>query len=173
MTVVTIVGLTMALAAMAMRPNRGEQARSFARLLLGVCHEARQSAMSQHQTSRIRLNLPSGGLASVTVQTRDPSNSTNWLPLGGTLRLPHDLQVCAPEAVAQLNTGSPACPISTAKDICIAPSGAVTLLDAPGACNDNATGTGATIYLSSADGKAKYKVALFGLTAMPRIMDRW
>ena len=174
MTVVTIVGLTMALAAMSLKPNRGEQARSFARLLLGVCHEARQSAMSQRQTSRLRLPLPaSTGISSVRLETRDPANSANWLPLGGTVQLPHDVQLCAPEAVAQLGPATTSCPIAAAKDVCISPSGAVTVLNAPGACDDNAGGTGATLYVRTADGKTKYKVVIFGLTGLPKVMDQW
>jgi len=173
MTVVTIVGLVAALAAMAVRPNRAEQARSFARTLLGLCHEARQSAISQRQTSRLRLALKTGEVMTVSMQTRDPANSTNWLPLGGTVNLPFDVQVCAPDALANLASASPTCPIATAKDICIAPSGAVTVLDAPGACDDNAAGTGATLYVRTADGKTKYKVVIFGLTGLPRVMDTW
>jgi prepilin-type N-terminal cleavage/methylation domain-containing protein len=173
MTVVTIVGLVMALAAMAVRPNRGEQARSFARSLLGVCHEARQTAISQRQTSRIRLALKGPEVWMVTVQTRDPNNAANWLPLGGTIQLPFDVQICAPDATANLGTATPACPIAGAKDICIAPSGAVTVLDAPGACDDTAAGTGATLYVRTADGKNRYKLVIFGLTALPRIMDTW
>jgi prepilin-type N-terminal cleavage/methylation domain-containing protein len=173
MTVVTIVGLVMALAAMAVRSNRGEQARSFARTLLGMCHEARQSAISQRQSSRLRLSVKTGEVATVTMQTRDPNNSANWLPLGGTINLPFDVQVCAPDAIANLATATPTCPIASAKDICIAPSGAVTVLDAPGACDDNAGGTGATVYVRTADGKTKYKVVIFGLTGLPRVMDQW
>jgi hypothetical protein len=161
------------MAVMSMRPNRGEQARSFARSLLGVCHEARQTAASQRQTSRIRLPVATGQVGRVSLQTRDPIDSGNWLPLGGTMQLPLDVQVCAVDASANLAAATPTCPLATATDICIAPSGAVTVLPAPAACNDNAAGTGATIYVRTADGKTKYKVVIFGLTGLPRVMDQW
>jgi prepilin-type N-terminal cleavage/methylation domain-containing protein len=172
LTVVTIVGLTMALAAQALRPNGGDRVRSFARTLIGACHEARQAAIAQRQSSRIRLPLQTGAVAEVTMQTRDPNDRTRWLPLGGALKLPQGVQLCSPDAAANLGSGSPTCPIATARDICIAPSGAVTVGNTPDFdCNDNAAGTGATLYVRAAD--ARYKVVLFGLTGLPRVMDQW
>jgi prepilin-type N-terminal cleavage/methylation domain-containing protein len=168
LTVIAIIGLTMAAAASAMRPNRGERMRSFSRLLLAVCHEARQTAFSQRLTARVHVT---GG--SVLAQVRDPANPGNWLPLGGALQTPSGVILCAPEASVKLAAASPACPLSAAMDVCIAPSGVVTMLPAPAACDDNAAGTGATLYLATADQSAKYKVVLFGLTGLPRGMDQW
>jgi len=98
--------------------------------------------------------------------------STTWLPLG-TIQLPNDIQLCKPEAAPNLTTVTPTCPIDANKNICVAPSGAVTVVDGTADCSDSAAGTGATIYVRTIDGKSKYKVVLFALTALPKVMDQW
>jgi prepilin-type N-terminal cleavage/methylation domain-containing protein len=84
MVVVAILALLMGAAAQMMRPNRAERCKSAARSLLGAVHEARQSAITLHQASRLKLSATSP--YTVAVETR---SSSGWVPLSGTFALPN------------------------------------------------------------------------------------
>jgi type II secretion system protein H len=177
MVVVAIVGLVMALAAQGMRPSRAEKLRSAARTMLGVVNEARQSAISLQQTARIKLVPKASGVNAaytVGVYSRDPQDTTKtkWLPLGGTLSLPLEVELCTVDAGMTLTAKTPACPLAAEKDLCFAPSGKVYTVDPADNCDDS-TYTGATVYLRTSDALKKYKLVVFGLTGLPRMMDQW
>jgi prepilin-type N-terminal cleavage/methylation domain-containing protein len=176
LTVVTIVGLVMAMAAMALRPNRGDRMKSFVRSFVGVAHEARQSAISLRQAARIKLTKPAGtaGNYRVTLQTRDPSNSANWINLGGgTLNVPLGVELCVVEESAVLGTFSPTCPMVNNRNLCVSPNGYVTVVDEATSCTDGTSGTGATVFIRTSDALMKYKLVMFGLTGLPKVMDQW
>ncbi len=176
MTVVAIIGIVMAFAATYMRPNQSERIKSSARSLLGMAHEARQGALSMKQSTRIKLSLPdtSTSAYSISVESRDPSLSgNNWKPLGGTLRLSNNVQICAPSSSVKTTAVTPACPITSAQNICFSPTGGVTVVASTADCDDSATVTGATLYLQTSDGNNHFKLMIWGLTGLPKLVDIW
>lgn len=175
LTVVAILGVVMAFAATYMRPNQAERCRSGARSLLGIAHEARQAAISMKQSTRIRLSTPGTNLTaySITVEARDPVTSTQWNPLGGTLRLTNGIQVCAPDSSVVTSAVSPTCPLSAGKNICYSATGGVTVVASNADCDDNATPTGATLYMRTFDGANRFKLMIWGLTGLPKLVDQW
>jgi prepilin-type N-terminal cleavage/methylation domain-containing protein len=170
MVVVAIVALVSAFALRATRSGRSDTASTFARGVVGAVHEARQAAISLGVPTRMVLNVPVGATpAVIRTESLDPTDSTQWLPLGGSVPAGRGVDLCDPEATFQLGTPTTSCPISAKKSICFQPTGSVTV-STDDTC-PAANGTGATIYLTTAG--ANYKVVIFGLTGLPRLMDQW
>jgi prepilin-type N-terminal cleavage/methylation domain-containing protein len=177
MAVVCIVGIVAALAArMYGRGIRGEAAPGFARSLMASMLDARHSAMALGRTSRVTLS-PSASSATpaMTVLTETYNPTTSGWDQQSTLSVPTSMQLCLPVAAVQLGTiAAPTCPLTAAKVICFYPNGRV---DQPpsGACatSSPATGTGTTIYFESNDAAKKYRLWVWGLTGMVKLIDQW
>jgi hypothetical protein len=179
MVVVAMVGVVAALAArLYSKSARGEAAPSFARTLLGAVLDARHQAMSLGRMTELSLNLPaSAATPRMTVVTAVFDPTTNKFVPQGTLSLPSGLQLCRPDDGARLGPVTPTCPM-TASDktlVCFAPNGRVNLATTAAGCSTTspAGGVGATLYLTSDTGDKKYRLAIWGLTGMPRLIDTW
>jgi len=91
------------------------------------------------------------------------------------LTRPHGWPALAyPDASTVITTkATPTCPIASTTYICISPNGYVNKVD-DGACNDSVgSGTGATLYMQTSDAQTKYKVMIWGLTGLPKLVDTW
>lgn len=173
MIVVAIIGLVGSLAArLYSRGVRGEAAPSFARTLMSTMLEARHTALTLGRASRVTLTPGTPAMRVVTDQW-DPSTST-WVTQG-TVWVPSSLQLCQPDASVQLGSVSPACPITTSSTniVCFAPNGRVNLVAANCPTTSPSNGTGATLYFSTTAGDKKYRLVVWGLTGMPKLIDQW
>ncbi len=173
MVVVAIVGLVAALAArMYSRGVRGEQAPGFARSMMATMLEARHLAVSLGQTTRVTI-----ATSTVLTESYDPTSQT-WLAQTKT-SLPSTLQMCTPVAGAQLVAQTPSCPSSGTNVLCFFPNGRVSLrTDTSCATTSPVTGSGATLFFRNNPGSSttvdkKYKVVVWGLTGMAKLMDTW
>jgi prepilin-type N-terminal cleavage/methylation domain-containing protein len=175
LTVVAIIGIVMGFAATYMRPNQAERCKSSARSLLGMAHEARQLAIATKISTRIKLTTSTTQAYAISVESRDPTTSTQWNPLGGTLRLTNNVQVCAPDSSTKTTVAaSPTCPIATSQNVCFSPTGAVNVVASGADCDDSATsGGGATLYLQTSDGNNHFKLMIWGLTGLSKLVDQW
>jgi prepilin-type N-terminal cleavage/methylation domain-containing protein len=175
MVVVTIVALVGALAArMYSRGVSGEAAPAFARSLLSTMLEARHSALALGRATRVTLT-PSAPAMRVVTDAWDPA-SASW-QTQMTLMVPSSLQLCAPDASIQLGPVSPSCPLNAtqANIVCFAANGRVNLTTAAVGCAtaSPSSGTGATLYVRSANGDKKYRMLIWGLTGMVKLIDQW
>src|SRR6476469_9950489 len=73
--VVALIGTTAAIAAMSMKGQRGEKAPAFARALLGMCHEARQTAIATGFRTRIRLVKAVTNTGRAVLETADATGT--------------------------------------------------------------------------------------------------
>jgi len=185
MTVVVILGIVSVLAVRMFSKNRrGESLAPFARTLYATVQQARQSAMALRRDARIRLVLPSGSQpATFYYDLKDVTGS--WLTQT-KLPVPEGLYVCDIGGSADLGAGGAVfCnPASTAGEIDFSPG---TTCGSYFACSIPTSGTptnGATLYLARTDIQyqtghddiAAHKVAkipIYGLTGMPRLIDKW
>lgn len=174
MVVIAILaGVTTAGLMMYGRAVRGDAAPGFARGLVGMVNQARQSALSTGLYARVRYVPGGSGLqGAVFLETQDPTNTANWVDLGGQVQAPSGIELCTPDQGPQLVTVSPTCPLATTGAVCFAPDGKVTL-SSDTTCPANVTTPGATLYLHTTDGSVKYKLAIMGLTGLPRLIDQW
>jgi hypothetical protein len=152
----------------------GEKAPAFARGLLAMAHEARQAAIARSLNTRIRL-LPgtADSYAQSEATNTDPNTSATqpWVPLGG--RIGADLNICSPTAGVTLATSTPAsCSSVTPVNICFQPNGNITV-STTNTCPAAGGPTGATLYVRTIDDKKHFKLYIFGLTGLPRLVDSW
>jgi prepilin-type N-terminal cleavage/methylation domain-containing protein len=173
MIVVAIITVVAMLAVRSGTSVRGDQAPAFTRSLLAAAHEARQSAMALGLPTRLLLDV--GPPIVIRSQARDPNDSTKWVALGGVNAIPRSMVLCEPDKSTNIGstatTATPVCPIATQWAICFQVNGNVSVSDPTKNCP--AGNGGATLYAETVDGKKQYKVALFGLTGLPRLVDTW
>jgi prepilin-type N-terminal cleavage/methylation domain-containing protein len=175
MVVVTIVGLVAALAArMYSRGVTGETAPAFARSLMSTLLEARHSALALGRATRVTLT-PSSPAMRVVSEAWDPT-SGRWL-VQTTLSVPTSLQLCTPDASVQLGAVTPVCPLPATQttQVCFAANGRVNLAAASVGCptTSPSSGTGSTLYVRSSRGDKKYRLVIWGLTGMVKMIDQW
>ncbi len=144
-------------------------AGSYARALLGTIHEARHSALASGRPARVRL-VPDGASYLAVAEVSPASAPSTWLAVSGGLAAPAGVFLCQVDAQTTLSPASPACPLAGETHVCVSPSGriSVTLAAACGGAP-----TGATLYVGTADGRRRYKIALFALTGLGRLVDSW
>jgi prepilin-type N-terminal cleavage/methylation domain-containing protein len=176
--VVALIAITGMLAArLYSRGVRGEAAPSFTRSLMSTVLDARHAALTLGRPTRLTLN-PTPTTAStrmaVTTDVYDPPSST-WITQS-TIWVPAGLQLCKPDS-SGLGAVTPVCPLTTGVDnlICFSPNGHVNLAGASTTCStSNATSfTNANLYVGSQDGAKKYRIVIWGLTGMAKLLDQW
>ncbi len=188
LVVIVIVGTVGAMGASLIRRNvSAESGPAFARSLVSVFHEARHAAMTTGRASRIRIVPNTGAPTQVVSEVLDPTDATKsiWL-LNGTTTAPSHIQFCEPAAGVVLSTVTPTCPLTTAMNttLCLDANGKVNLTSSATACpgTGSATaaapvaGTGATIYFRGTrelNNDVKYKLVVWGLTGLPKLIDAW
>jgi prepilin-type N-terminal cleavage/methylation domain-containing protein len=172
MVVVAILAIAVGVAArVSSKSPRADKAAAFARSLVLTAHEARQAALTLGQPTRLRvvsaLNPPQ------IVSERFDTVSGTWVTLGGAIQAPSGVQLCDTALGAILTAWTPpACPTTTDSRVCFGTNGRVTLTTTD-TCNPSSAGTGATIFAQTLNGAQKYKLVLYRLTGMPKIMDSW
>jgi len=156
------------------RGARAERLPGTARDLVAHLHEARHAALSLGQVTRVRFNPQNPGVRpSFIVERLDAPNSTNWFPLGPRVQIPTGAQLCDLLGGAILTTAAPSCPFTATSAVCFQPTGRATM-SADGNC-PGAT-AGATLALQDEDGHnnpRRYKVLIWGLTGLPKLVDQW
>jgi hypothetical protein len=184
MVVVAIIaGVTTAGMVMYTKAVRGDKAPGFARGLVAMVNQARQSAITSGTYSRLALTIGTNGSPStiscqqqdpkLTALTNDPTSVTSWVDLGGTLPAPHDVEICAPAGTRVSTTTTPTCPATSAAYLCFAPNGWVTL-STTATCNVGSTiPGGATLYVRTVDDLKHYKLMIYGLTGLSKLTDQW
>ena len=171
------------------RAVSGSTSPAFARSFVTLVHEARHRAMTLGRTARLRIVPPaSTGLATViSSEVLDPADATNstWL-VNTRTSAPLRIEFCQPAVGVSLVSATPTCPITTAMTplLCIAPNGRASLAATGGTCpgtgsataSQPSTGTGATIYFRGTQelrNDVRYKVVVWGLTGLPKLVDQW
>jgi len=173
MVVVAIVGIAGMMAArLYSRGVRGENAPSVARTMMATMMDAHHNALTLGQPVRATLD----GTAKTVTMAQYVANSATpaWVPQS-TLALPSTLQLCAAYAGMQLGTVSPTCPLSGTQVICFYGNGKVDI-PSSGSCSTTTLSTspsGATLYFATYAGDKKYRVVVFGLTGMVKLIDTW
>jgi type II secretory pathway pseudopilin PulG len=157
--------------AVGLMSRKGDKVPAFSRSLMASVQEARQSALAQSQTTRVYI----GNTTPPTFESQrlTAPNGTTWASIGGINRVPKDVQICDPIAGPQLTTQAPTCPLSAVQAVCFAANGRATY-SADGTCPG--ASSGATLYLRSDEGSAnpkKYKIVIWGLTGLAKLMDTW
>ena len=161
--IATVSGFGLGIAS---RGVRGEKAPAAARALLSAAREAQHAAVTMQQPTRLRLSA-----GAIYAEERAAGTLNAWIPVGGRTVLPRGIELCAVDAFANLQAAQPACPLSGSASVCFDAGGRVTV-SADGSC-PSALPTGATVYLHTVDNGHKYKVPLFGLTGMSRLVQSW
>lgn len=144
---------------------RGEKAPEIARALLAAAREAQHAAVAMQHSTRLRLTT-----AGVITEERNPT-AAGWRTLAGRIGLPPGIELCNVDAFANLQSAAPACPIRAGTSICFDAGGRVTV-SADGSCATTLP-TGATVYFHTVDGAKRYKLPIFSLTGMARLVDSW
>jgi hypothetical protein len=168
MTVVLIIG-AVASAAVYVAGPQARLAPAYTRSLLAALQETRHAALTSGQPARLRLQ-PDGASVLALPELRQPGAPSSWTPLGGALQAPASVYLCEVEARTRLTPGVPVCPLRAPISVCFSPAGWVTV-SAAATCPG--TGSGATLYLGTEDGRRRYRIALFGLTGLGRMADGW
>lgn len=163
---VTAMGLVMY-----SRGNRGDKMAAFSRALVNVAHQTRQTAVASGLQTRLRLN-PATTQMQLTAESQDPNDPTAWVPIAGTISIPAGADFCVTSASPQLTVATPSCPLTAAANICFMPNAQVSVTTTA-TCPGAAPRTGATIFYRTRDDAKHYKLVLWGLTGLPRLMDRW
>ena len=179
MVVVAIVSVVAALAArMYSRGTRGETGPAFARSMMSTLLEARNLAVTLGQTVRVTVNPPNTlGQTSMLTESHDTTDTTGtkWVSQALTA-VPSTMQLCSLVGGMQLgdSTLTPICPAAGTNILCFYPNGRVDL-PTSGVCATTSpvTGTGATVYFDTDTGDHKYKVVVWGLTGMAKLIDQW
>ena len=170
MTVVAIIGIVAALAArFYSKGARGETAPAFARGVLSSVNDARHMALVLGRPTSITLD---GANKRIVTSAYDTTTST-W-KAQSALALPSTLQLCTPASSVQFGTVTPSCPFSTTSVICFSPNGRVNM-PASGTCatTSPSTDTGATIYVATKAADKKFRILVWGLTGMAKVIDTW
>ncbi|MGZ3443385.1 MAG: hypothetical protein ACXVDD_27880, partial [Polyangia bacterium] len=123
-----------------------------------------------------RLTLtPSSPRMLVTTDVWDPPTAA-WITQS-TLTVPAGLRLCRPDASVTLGSVTPICPLTTGSDnlVCFSPNGHVNLAGASTSCSTASPSafSGATLYVGSNDGAKKYRIVVWGLTGMAKLVDAW
>ena len=175
MTVVAIIGIVAVLASrMYSRGVRGEAAPGFARSLMSSMLDARHSAMALGRTTRVTLAPGTSATPAMTVltETYDPT-STTWIKQS-TLSMPTSLQFCGVTQGVVMGTVSLVCSLTTVTVLCFYATGRV---DQPvsNTCQTSSptSSTGATIYFETTTAEKKYRLWVWGLTGMVKMIDQW
>jgi prepilin-type N-terminal cleavage/methylation domain-containing protein len=175
MTVVTILGIVAALAArMYSRGVRGESAPKFARTMMATLLDARHQAMALGRPTEVSL-FGSSSTMSVTSYQYD-TTAAAWVQQS-TLSLPSTMRLCtAVSGVSNLGSSvTPTCPLSGTENICFWPNGRADIKTDGSACKTTnpSTSSGATLYLATYAGDKKYRIWVWGLTGMIKMIDQW
>ena len=173
MVVVAIVGVVAALAGRFYSKGvRGETAPAFARNLMSMVMEARHTALTLGRPVRITM-APSTSTAmpAMTVTTTLYDTTSAWVDQT-KISVPTSMAFCTPQQGITQNT--PTCPLTSAKVLCFYANGRVDL-PTSGSCatTSPSSGSGATLFVENSAGDKKYKLWVWGLTGMTKIMDRW
>jgi prepilin-type N-terminal cleavage/methylation domain-containing protein len=170
MVVVAIIALSAALAArFYSRGARGETAPSFARGAMATLMDARHTALALGRTTAVTVD---GVNLQMATSYYDPT-SKSWV--GQTkLKVPSSMQLCVPSASMTLGSVTPTCPLTNANNtLCYLPNGRVGLITS-GTCITNPPTTyGGTVYFSTKAGDKKFRVVVWGLTGMAKVIDTW
>jgi prepilin-type N-terminal cleavage/methylation domain-containing protein len=166
MIVVAIVAITGFIGISAyQRGARSEQTPAAARSLYGMISEARHAALALGQPTRVTI-----GSTSVVTEQRSPATGTYTQEIA-KYRFPKGVVPCTPKAGAILTTASGVvCPISATAWVCVA-AGGQTTLSADGTC-PGAT-SGATLFIRSLEGLQPFKIPIYGLTGLAKLIDKW
>ncbi|HXU70526.1 MAG TPA: prepilin-type N-terminal cleavage/methylation domain-containing protein [Polyangia bacterium] len=171
MVVVAIIGLSAALAArFYSRGARGETAPAFARGAMATMMDARHMALALGRPVSVTVD---GIKQALVTQAYDPTTKA-WVMQSRTA-LPSSMQLCVPLASMTLGTVAATCPLTNANNvICFAANGRVNEY-ATGACptTNPASYSGATLLFSTKSGDKKYRVVVWGLTGMAKVIDTW
>jgi prepilin-type N-terminal cleavage/methylation domain-containing protein len=180
MIVVALIAITGMLAArLYSRGVRGESAPSFTRTLMSTVLEARHTALSMGRATRLTINAAtttSSPRMKITTDTWDPATAT-WLTQT-ILWVPAGLRFCQPMSSFALGTVTPTCPMPASgvdNLICFSPNGRVVTAGASTSCPtaSSTSMSGATMFVSSDDGTKKFRIVIWGLTGMAKLMDTW
>jgi prepilin-type N-terminal cleavage/methylation domain-containing protein len=184
LTVVTIIGGVTSLGLlMYARIARGDKAPAFARSILALVHEARQAATSNGRTTRITVDNTNGMSAEshLCTGTACDNTPTNWTSLSMLTRAPSDIELCTPRSGVILTSAAPTC--GGAGGIyyfCFRPDGFTWMSGKGGDCTQPVmSNLGATLSIHTTDlgannnnqGSHHYKVIVWGLTGMPKLID--
>ena len=177
MIVIAMVSVVGALAArIYSRGVRGEAAPAFARSLLSTIMEARHAALSMGRASRVTMVPGTSTLGSRLVVDQWEPSTSSWVTQM-TTAVPSGVRLCGPDASVQLGAVTPTCPLTSgmSNTVCFSSSGRVNVTGSPTGCPTTATSTatGATLYFVTTGGDKKYRVVIWGLTGMAKLMDTW
>lgn len=167
MVVVLLMGVVGVLAGrLFSRGIAADKPGGFARALTGLAHEARQNATATGKTTRLRLTP----ISAVVEQLE--TNST-WTALGAPVATT-EVNVCSPISGPKLVAATPTCPMAAGTHaICFAANGNAGLT-ATGACPPASPRSGGTIYFQSVrNPNEKFKVVVWGLTGLPKLVTAW
>ena len=174
-----IAGVTSLGLLMYARIARGDKAPSFARSILALAHEARQIAAASGLKTRLRLS-PTGAM---TVSS-EQYNGTSWVPLNTMTRSAADIEMCTPRPGLILDgTGPNVCPLAGDYFVCFQPNGNSWFDPIAGQSCSGSTPlstSGSTLYVRTGDatgtgstttGAHHYKILIWYLTGMPKLLD--
>lgn len=177
MTVVAIVGVVAALAArLYSRGVSGESAPKFARTMMATLLDARHQAMALGRPTEVKLVSSSAG-GSIATYAYDPTAGSWPSSAQQTIYLPSTVWLCTSvQGVSNLGSAvTPACPLSGTHNVCFWPNGRASINTDGSTCSSTSpsSGTGGTLYLSSRTGDKNYRIWIWGLTGMIKMIDRW
>ena len=127
-------------------------------------------AVTLGQTTRLTLiTVPT---ETVLIESWDPTTST-WLAQSKTA-VPSTMQLCTPQSGPVLTTVVPSCPVTGTNVLCFYPERPRRPAyrhplpdDQPGERH------GATVYFETVAADHKFKVVVWGLTGMTKLIDQW
>ncbi len=171
-----IAGATTAGMRIYSRGVRGEKAPSFARSLLAVAQEARHNAASTGGFARLRVELGTNvPYVASEQQNPDPvaAATVPWIPISGDVVAPQGVQIMAPQATTALGAATPI-PLTAANkgSVCFAPNGNVSF-STGATCPGAAARSGATLFMRTPDDANHYKLVVWGLTGLPKLIASW
>ncbi len=145
----------------------GDKPSGFARALVGLAHEARQNATSTGKMTRLRVT------ANTATAEQFEAATNSWSQVGAVVSST-EVNVCLPMAGAQLTAATPVCPLSAGTHVvCFAPNGNASVTTT-GACPAANPRGGGTLFLQGVHNtKDKYKVVVWGLTGLPKLVTAW
>ncbi|HJZ85673.1 MAG TPA: prepilin-type N-terminal cleavage/methylation domain-containing protein [Polyangia bacterium] len=152
--------------------RRGAAADSFARTMLALAHQARQYSMATRSQTRLRF-VP-GAPPVVFLEQFDTAAAT-WAPISQT-PLPADVQLCVAAYATAPGPLTPTCPATSELRLEYT-NGGVQVRDGSNSQVCPSSGslpcTGISLPFGTTDNAHQYKVHVFGLTGLPRLMDQW
>jgi prepilin-type N-terminal cleavage/methylation domain-containing protein len=186
MVVVVIIGTVGAMGAVLVRRAlNANKAPAFARTFLSTVHEARHAAIANGMPARLRI-VPNNPMTVVSeVLSPNDSTKSTWIETV-TVTVPAMVEFCQSTASVVTASTTPTCPITALMNtvICFAPNGRINLTDTSTACpgtgSSSATtpssGTGATLFFrgkQEGNRDVTYKMMIWGLTGLPKMVDQW